>query len=88
LNHTLNGDLCVPVIKQTWRFPLQLGYTYPMSVRIHPRVPTKDRASIAPLHRFPQTIIEARQHNVILVKNMNPMTSGALNAPIPSIRQT
>src|SRR5438034_10294491 len=51
-------------------------------------MPTKDRASIAALHRFKQKIIEARQHNVILVKNMNPMTSGALNASIPSICQT
>jgi len=56
-----------------------------MSIRIHDRVSAKDRASLAALHPFTQKIIEARQHNVILVKNMNPMTSGALNASIPII---
>src|ERR1700748_2095360 len=51
-------------------------------------MPTKNRAGIAGLHRLTQTIIETGQHNVILVKNMNPMTSSPLNASIPGIRQT
>jgi hypothetical protein len=85
LNQLLSRDLSVPVVKQTGGFPVQPGYTIPMSIRIHDRVSTKDRASLAALHRFTQKIIEARQHNVILVKNMNPMTSGALNASIPII---
>jgi hypothetical protein len=56
-----------------------------MSIRIHDRVSTKDRASLAALHRFTQKIIEARQHNVILVQDVHPVTSGALNASIPII---
>src|SRR5882724_8838105 len=59
-----------------------------MSIRIHDRVSTEDRASLAALHRLTQKVIEARQHDVILVKNMNPTTSGTLNALIPIIGQT
>jgi hypothetical protein len=69
LNQLLSRDLSVPVVQQTGGFPVQLGYTNPMSIRIHDRVSTKDRASLAALHPFTQKIIEARQHNVILVKS-------------------
>ena len=59
-----------------------------MPIRIRDRVSTKDRAGVTFLHSFAQPVVKARQHNVILVKNMNPMTPGALNASIPSICQT
>ena len=88
LNHTLHSDLRVPVVEQTGGFPVQLGYMHPLPFRIRHRVSTKDRASMAVLRSFPHTIIEARQHNVVLVQDMYPATSRQLNASIPSIRQT
>jgi hypothetical protein len=51
-------------------------------------VSTKDRASMAALGPLTHTIIKARQHNVVLVQNVDPVTARSLNASIPSIRQT
>src|SRR6266480_2828538 len=87
LNQLLSSDLSVPVIEQTRRFAVQFGELDPMSVRISDRVSTKDRASIAALGPFAHTIVEARQHNIVLMQNVHPMTSRPLNASIPGIRQ-
>ena len=86
LNQLLSSDLSVPVIKQPRRFAVQFGQLDPVPVRINDGVPTKDRTSLAPLGSLTHTIVEARQHNVVLVKNVNPMASCSLNASIPSIR--
>src|SRR5260370_40417412 len=59
-----------------------------MSSGISDRVPAKNRAGMAALCSFAQNIIEARQHNVVLVQDMHPVTSRPLNASIPRIRQT
>src|SRR6266576_734683 len=58
-----------------------------MSFRISDRMSTKDRASMALLRSFAHTIVEARQHNIVLVQDMHPVASRPLNASVPSIRQ-
>jgi len=88
LNELLNGDPRMPVVKQTGGFPVQLGYTHPMSFRICHRVPAKKRASVAPLGSFAQLIVKAGQHNVVLVEDVYAFPSRALNAPVPNARQT
>jgi len=87
LNQLLSRDLSVPVIKLTGGFPVQFGELEPMSVRISDRVSTKDRDSMAFLGSFAQKIVKARQHNVVLVQDMHPITSRALDASVPRIRQ-
>jgi hypothetical protein len=60
LNELASSDLSVPVVKQTGRFPVQLGYVDPMPFRISGRVATKDRAGMAALAFFAHAIVEAR----------------------------
>src|SRR5438477_1357467 len=59
-----------------------------MPFRICHRVPAKDRASVALLSSFTQLSIKTRQHNVVLVQNMDPVTSRSFDASIPVIHQT
>jgi hypothetical protein len=58
-----------------------------MSIRISNGVPAKDCAGMALLRSFAQSIVKARQDNVVLVQDMHPVTARSLNASVPSIRQ-
>ena len=48
----------------------------------------KERARIALLGAFAQKIVKARQHKVVLMQDMHPISTSPLNASIPSICQT
>jgi len=48
-------------------------------------VPAKDRASIAALRSFAQKIVKTRQHDIVVMQDMRPVTARPLNASIPII---